>query len=269
MAGTTQATKSEDMQGESVGPKSKRQKIIHIITRVLTWVIGIFAVGMMIFSIVSVNTFNRIDRNIFGYKAFVVLSDSMKATDFSAGDLIFVRAVDPETLKAGDIITFQSINKESYGEVITHKIREVTTDDKGNPGFRTYGTTTDTNDEAIVTYSFVIGKYTGKIAGLGYFFKFMKTIPGYFVCIFLPCALLIVWQGASAVRMFKRYKKGQREQIQAEKDELAAERAETQRMMAELLALKAQLAENGSVDAGTENGEPAEEKRASDAESES
>ena len=35
------------------------------------------AVFMMIFTIVSVSTFDRADRNLFGYKAFIVLSDSM------------------------------------------------------------------------------------------------------------------------------------------------------------------------------------------------
>ena len=35
------------------------------------------------------------DRSLFGYKAFIVLSDSMKATDFDAGDLVLVKEVDP------------------------------------------------------------------------------------------------------------------------------------------------------------------------------
>ena len=58
--------------------------------------------------------------------------------------------VDPATLQAGDIITFQSTNPASYGESITHKIRALTTDASGNPGFITYGTTTGVDDEMCI-----------------------------------------------------------------------------------------------------------------------
>ena len=47
---------------------------------------------------------DRNDRALFGYKMYIVRSDSMSATDFKAGDLILVRSVDPATLQEGDII---------------------------------------------------------------------------------------------------------------------------------------------------------------------
>ena len=53
---------------------------------------------MTVFTIVSASTFDRSDRSLFGYKAFIVLSDSMAKTDFSAGDLVLVKEVDPDTL---------------------------------------------------------------------------------------------------------------------------------------------------------------------------
>ncbi len=224
-------------------PKAGARTIIY---RVITGLILAFAVFMMVFTIVSVTTFDRTDRSLFGYKAFIVLSDSMKATDFAAGDLIFVKETDPATLEAGDIICFQSTNKDSYGEIITHKIRALTKDAEGNPGFITYGTTTDTDDEAIVLYTFVIGKYEGKIPGLGHFFQFLKTTPGYLVCIFLPFMLLIVWQGVGAVRLFLQYKREQRAEIQAEKQKLEEERLEAQRMMEELRTLRKQMAGQSS-----------------------
>ena len=66
---------------------------------------------------------------------YIVNSDSMAATDFKAGSLILVKEVDPSTLQEGDIITFMSQDTESFGETITHKIRTLTTDAKGNPRF--------------------------------------------------------------------------------------------------------------------------------------
>ncbi|MGN1096181.1 MAG: signal peptidase I, partial [Eubacteriales bacterium] len=208
---------------------------------IVVWLIVAIAVSMMIFTIVSVNTFDRADRNLFGYKAFIVLSDSMSKTDFSAGDLVLIKEVDPSTLKEGDIIAYTSQNTENYGETVTHKIRRLTTDAKGNPGFITYGTTTDTDDEKIVTYPFVIGKYQTRIPKIGAFFQFLKTTPGYIVCILLPFMLLILIQGLNCIRLFRKYKDEQMDKMREERAKIDAERAESQKMLAELQALKAQL----------------------------
>ena len=64
------------------------KKVINIIKKILVWIVVIVAVSMMIFTIVSVSTFNRNDRHLFGYRAYIVLSDSMSKTDFDAGDLV-------------------------------------------------------------------------------------------------------------------------------------------------------------------------------------
>ena len=74
-------------------------KALKVIGNILVWLIVAAAVCMMIFTIVSVRTFNRSDRSLFGYKAFIVLSDSMEKTDFAAGDLVLVKEVDPSTLE--------------------------------------------------------------------------------------------------------------------------------------------------------------------------
>lgn len=219
------------------------KKVLNIIKNILIWIVVIAAVTMMIFTIVSVSTFNRNDRNLFGYRAYIVLSDSMSKTDFDAGDLVLVKEVVPSTLKVGDIISYISQNTENYGEIVTHKIRSLTTDANGENGFITYGTTTDTNDETIVTYPFVLGKYQTHIPKVGTFFQFLKTPQGYFTCIFIPFMLLIVYQGVNCIRLFRRYKKEQMEEMQAERDKIQAERLESQKMMEELMALKEQLAQ--------------------------
>ncbi len=217
------------------------KKVVNAIKNILVWLVVIVAVCMMIFTIVSVNTFNRNDRSLFGYKAYIVTSDSMSKTDFDAGDLILAKEVDPSTLKEGDIITYMSQNPDSYGETITHKIRTITTDASGNPGFITYGTTTDTDDETIVTYPYILGKYQGKVPNVGHFFSFLKTPQGYIVCIFIPFMLLILYQGINTIKLFRRYKKEQMEEMQMERAQIEKERAESAKMMEELMALKAQL----------------------------
>ena len=243
-------------------------KVLKILRNIVVWLVVAFAVLMMVFTIVSAATFDRSDRSMFGYKAFIVLSDSMSKTDFNAGDLVLVKEVDPSTLKEGDIISYTSQNTSNYGETVTHKIRKLTKDATGNPGFITYGTTTDTDDETIVTYPYVLGKYSTHIPKVGTFFQFLKTTPGYIICIFVPFLLLIIVEGIRCIRLFRKYKSEQNEQLKAERDKIEADKAETQRMMQELLEMKAKLglddaaakaddsAENATAD--TEKSAPAE-----------
>ena len=223
------------------------KKTWNIIKKVIVWMTVVFSVGMMAFTIISVTTFDRADRSVFGYSAFIVLSDSMKATDFDAGDLVIIKQTDPSTLKEGDIISFQSPDEANYGEIVTHKIREVTTDEDGNPGFVTYGTTTDSNDQGIVTYNLVIGKYKGHIPNVGTFFQFLKTVPGYFICIFTPFFILILVQARNSIKLFRKYKKEQVEEIQKEKKELEEERLKSQEMMAQLMRMQQQMGQNGGT----------------------
>ncbi len=217
------------------------KKAISIIKTTVIWLVVLLTVTMMIFTVISCTTFNRNDRSLFGFKLYIVNSDSMAATDFNAGALIFVKEVDPSTLKEGDIITFMSQDTESFGETVTHKIRKLATDAEGNPGFVTYGTTTDTDDATIVTYPYILGRYQSHIAGLGTFFNFLKTTPGYFICIFTPFMLIILYEGVKFFNLFRRYKREQMEQMQAEKEKIAAEKEENAKMLEELKALKAQL----------------------------
>lgn len=217
------------------------KKTMHILKNIVVGAVAVLAVFMMLFTIVSVSTFNRNDRDLFGYRAYIVLSDSMSKTDFDAGDLVLVKETDPSALKEGDIISYISQNTDNYGEVVTHKIRRLTTDANGEPGFVTYGTTTDTDDETVVTYAFILGKYQRHIPKLGTFFQFLKTTRGYITCIFLPFMLLILYQALNCVKLFRRYKQEQMDEMQQEKAKLEEERAESAKMMAELQALKAQL----------------------------
>lgn len=218
------------------------KKAWKISSAILVWLLVIVAVGMMVFTIISVNTFDRNDRAVFGHKMYIVLSDSMSATDFSAGDLVVVKEVDPSDLQVGDIVAFMSQATDSYGQTMTHKIRSRTTTPNGEPGFITYGTTTGVDDEEIVTYPYVQGKYVFAIPKLGSFFTFMKTPVGYLVCILLPFLLLILYQGVNCVRIFRRYKREQMQALQEEKDAIAAQRRQTEEMMAQMLRLKEELA---------------------------
>lgn len=227
-------------QKETFVPKPI-MKVLGVVKNLVVWAITLAAVGMMIFTVLSVTTLNRSERSFLGYQAFIVLSDSMKATDFDAGDVVLVKSVDPDTLQPGDIISFRSQNSSSFGQTVTHKIRARTTDANGNPAFITYGTTTDTDDETPVPYANVLGKYQRSLKKLGYFFQFLRTGPGYILFILVPFGLLIAMQAIQSVRLFQQDKKEEMSQIQAERALLAAEREQTRQMLLELKRMQEQM----------------------------
>ena len=227
------------------------KKILNIVVKIATWALVAFTVFMMIFTVFTALTVNKNERSVFGYRFYIVKTDSMSLSDknadldvhFDAGDIVIVKNVQyPQNLQAGEVISFMSTNQDSFGETITHMIREVkTTADGKLIGYVTYGTNTGVDDEAVVEPEYILGVYAGKLTGVGNFFAFVKSTPGYIVCILVPFLLLILYNGVNVIRLFRRYKREQMEVMQAERDQIDAERAETQRMMAELMALKAQL----------------------------
>ena len=230
---------------------STTKKILNIALKVVSWLLVAFTVFMMLFTIITVTTVDRNDRSILGVKFHIVQTDSMSPSEnnkdmdvhFSAGDIVVIKNVEnPAKLQAGDIIAFLSMNEVSRGETVTHMIREVKTTEDGKVlGYVTFGTNTGTNDEALVEPEYVLGSYAGKLPGVGNFFVFVKSTPGYISCILIPFLLLILYNGINVIRLFRQYKREQMEEMQAEKEKLEAERVENQRMMMELLALKAQL----------------------------
>ena len=247
----------------------------HIAIRIITGVLIAFTIIIMLFTVISVTTLDRNDRNLFGFKFYIVQTDSMSLSDknahldvhFDAGDIILVKKVkNPFALESGDIISFISTNEESYGETITHMIREPRYKTSGELiGYVTFGTNTDTNDANIVEPEYILGQYAAKLPKIGYFFSFIKTTPGYILCILIPFLLLIAYNGIDVVRLFKKYKKEQNAILDAEKAEIAAEREKNEQMLKEILELKKQLEEQSTKQTNSQD-DSAQDQPSSEAE---
>ena len=237
----------------------KTQKVMNILLKVFTALVVAVTVFVMVFTVVTVALFDKNDRAVFGYKFFIVQSDSMSLSEnnadldvhFNAGDLVIVTdKFEVKELKAGDIITFVSQNEDSYGETVTHMIKEVVRSSSGALiGFKTYGTNTGAEDSVLVEPEFIIGQYNSQIKGVGHVMAFMKSVPGYIVCVLTPFLLLIGNQAINVIRLYRRYKAEQNAEmdekkleLEREKSALEAQRLESERMLKELEALKAQLA---------------------------
>ena len=229
-------------------------KIFNVIGKVFTWLIVIFAACMMIFTILSTTVFNKNDgTDVFGYRFMSVLSNSMSKSEknandkvhFCTEDIIIVKEMkdankDGREYKAGDIIAFNTY-KEGKFVTVTHRILEVKNND-GMIEYVTYGTNTGAVDDTTVTPENVIGTYAGKIPKGALFLAYLKSPLGYIICILIPFLLLIGYNGLNCIILFRRYRREQLEEMNAEKAKIEAERNQAFEMMKELEALKAQMA---------------------------
>ena len=122
---------------------------------------------------------------LLGFRVFTVLSGSMEPA-FSAGDLIYVKEVDPAKIKVGDPITFV-MNEDLV--VATHRVVSI---DAENEHFYTKGDANETADASPVHYKNVIGVAKFSIPLLGYVSSFIQTPPGSYIAIGLGILLVLL-----------------------------------------------------------------------------
>lgn len=164
--------------------------------------------------------------SVFGYSPMIVLTDSMAGSNndsFNGGDLIFIKTVEAEEVKKGDVISF--FDPTGNGSTITsHRVVDVI-NENGKISFKTKGDNNNTEDKLPVPSENLVGAYTGfRIAGAGNIAMFMQTPWGLIICVIVPIILLIAWD---AVRRAMYNKKRQKDEaaLLAELEELRAEKA--------------------------------------------
>lgn len=120
---------------------------------------------------------------LIGFTPYTVLSGSMEPT-YPVGSVVYVKKVDPSTLKVGDAITFRLTGNV----VATHRIIEVHSE--GELGFRTQGDANETAD-GITPATAVIGKVVFGVPYLGYLSNYLQRPLG-IICIIGTCAVVFI-----------------------------------------------------------------------------
>lgn len=126
---------------------------------------------------------------LLGFQVFTVLSGSMEPT-YHTGSLIYVKEVDPFTLKEGDVITFM-LDEDT---IATHRIVGLVPDEQ-EPSvlrFRTKGDANETEDGGLVHYKNVIGSPVFTVPKLGYLANYIQHPPGMYVAISLGALVLLL-----------------------------------------------------------------------------
>lgn len=111
--------------------------------------------------------------NIFGFKPYVVITNSMEP-ELMKDDLIFVKSPNYEELTKGDIITFYGdLYLDGEIDIVTHYINSITEVD-GVRYYRTNGYQLPV-DNWVLNDEDILGSYLFKIPFLGNIVNFVKS----------------------------------------------------------------------------------------------
>jgi signal peptidase len=159
---------------------------VHTLRRVVSWVLGLVllagtsaALGVVVLPLIT------------GGSALAVLSGSM-TPGLPVGAMVFTRPVDPATLEAGDVVTFQ--RRPDGPELVTHRVIAVDTA-SGSPVFTTQGDANNAPDLDPVPASAIRGKLWFSVAEMGRTAAILHSPQGMGFLIVLVCAVLAASPG--------------------------------------------------------------------------
>lgn len=146
--------------------------------------IGKFASALILILIVS-GTLFMIISPFFGWKNEVVLSGSMEPA-LHTGSVVGVEPINPEDIRAGDIVMYSSPDKTT---LITHRVAEI----KNSPGlqFITKGDANKNPDIMPVQPDQIVGIVAFTIPFVGYLTLFVRTPLGFILIFLVPAVILI------------------------------------------------------------------------------
>ena len=183
---------------------NKRKKYIERAKKVIDVIIIILLYNIIL---VFISCLNKIDDvSIFGYKAYIITTDSMKPS-INSGDVSIVRNTKEDNIETGDVITFKQGDK-----VITHRITNIEEQD-GKKVYTTKGDNNNLEDDEKVEYSQIEGKNVLTIPKLGYI---INALENQVVFLFIVLILLVL--------LFLRIRKEEKKEHRREKRKIEQEK---------------------------------------------
>lgn len=155
---------------------NKRKENVKIAKKVIEVIAIILVYNIILIIASSANKMNFI--NIFGYKSYIIKTNSMEPT-ININDVIITKKVERDEIKTGDVITFMQ-----NGEVITHRITQI----DANGEYTTKGDNNNIEDTFKIDYENIEGKHVLTIPYLG---KVVQALDNKIVFLIITLIVLI------------------------------------------------------------------------------
>lgn len=186
---------------DNINRRNKNIKITKIIINIIVIVL-LYNIILILISCV-----NKIDNiSLFGFKAYIITTDSMKPS-INKEDVVIVKKEKEDKFNIGDVITFKKDNK-----VITHRITNIEEQD-GKKIYTTKGDNNNLEDHEKIDYSIIEGKNILTIPKLGYV---VNILENQIVFLFIVLMLLIL--------IFFKIRKQEKMENRREKKKIEQER---------------------------------------------
>ena len=171
---------------EEIIKEKKKINIFNILGSTIK--ICVLCFMIMFALIICMQRFSNNSLSIFNYRLFSVVTGSM-SPKYEVGDVILCKEVDIKTLKIGDDITYLGKSGTYKDKIVTHRIHNIEEVD-GELEFYTKGIAS-TRIDPVVKKEQIYGKIVIKFQTLSWLYKFITTPSGFYICIFIPIAILI------------------------------------------------------------------------------
>lgn len=154
-----------------------------MIKKIMNWASTILVTAVVVLALLLVGA------RLIGLNVYTVLSGSMEPT-YHVGSLIYVKKVDTNTLKDGDVITFM-LDEDT---IATHRIVDVVPDedDPSILRFQTKGDANEDVDGSLVYYKNVVGTPVFTIPMLGYLASFIQSPPRTYAAIAVGALIILL-----------------------------------------------------------------------------
>ena len=115
--------------------------------------------------------------------------------------IVNIRVKSPESIKVGDVITFNSTSSISKGLTVTHRVINIIKNDDGTYEYVTKGDFNPSADSATAKYDDIIGKVAIKLPGVGKIQGFIATKMGWFIVVLLPALGVIIYDVMKIIKL--------------------------------------------------------------------
>ncbi len=156
---------------------------------------------------------SRLETPLYG--AYVIVSGSMEPL-IKVRDAVLIKRVNEDSLKEGDVVTYQSLDNAFYGILITHRIVRIE-DVNGEKTYITKGDHNETIDRTPVKFSQIRGKVIMRIPKIGYLKFFLIEYYGWIIAILVPSVAIVSYDIVKLFRNIKNNKNTERNDISDKK----------------------------------------------------
>ena len=206
----------------------EKTSTIHKILTIIGTILCIILIPILIINITLIaKSFIYKDEvpSIGGTLPLIVLTDSMYP-EIKSGDLIICNTAEAKDIKVNDVISF--FDPAGNGtSIVTHRVIEIV-EENGEIFFRTRGDNNNTEDKKLVPAENLVGVYKTRIAGAGHIAMFMQSTAGLIICVVLPIILLVGYDIIRR-RIYEKNNKQDTDALLAELEALRAEKAEKEK----------------------------------------